>query len=249
MRVRTVLDASEMHAPMYPAGGVSAFQGERGPDPGTCGVGTCTTTPFCSTEPPFVGGGAARRKANLPLCGGDRRTTGGLSLSAVRSRDYTHRFVVEPTLLRREFRRLNTEAWVASVELIRQRVRRTPCSRLMPRGWDLDTWAYRTEDDRLYVANLRRILDNLRLREEEPSEALLAWEGAILPDGFTHTPERLRDPPMLGKLKFERRMRNRMGVFVVYEGVEVTTFKRSVLNTRYPEIPRGLPSVKSLRTS
>ena len=42
---------------------------------------------------------------------------------------------------------------------------------------------------------------------------------------------------MHNKLKFERRMRNRMGLFAAHEWVEVTIFERSVLNTRYPEVP------------
>ena len=59
---------------------------------------------------------------------------GGLSVAAVSSRDFTHRLVVEPALLRPEFRRLNTEARVAFVELIRQPICRTPCDRLVPRA-------------------------------------------------------------------------------------------------------------------
>lgn len=35
-------------------------------------------------------------------------------------------------------------------------------------------------------------------------------------------------------------MRNRMGFFVVYEWVKITTFERDVLNTRYPEVPTWL---------
>ena len=162
---------------------------------------------------------------------------GGLSLSAVLSRDFTHRLVVEPELLRPGYRRVNTEAKVAFVELVRQRIRRTPCNRLLPRAWDMDTWAYRCDADRGYVANLKRILDNLSAREEVPSVSLMAWGEAILPPGFEDRPERLSDPSMHSKLKFERRMRNRMGVFVAYEWVEITTFERDVLNTRYPEVP------------
>ena len=161
----------------------------------------------------------------------------GLSLAVVRSRDFTHRLVVEPALLRPEFQRNTTENRVAFVDLIRQRMRRTPYSRPLPRAWDFDTWAYRTEDDRVYVASLKQILDNLRLREEAPSEALMAWGSAILPDEFAQQPERVRDPAMHNKLKFERRMPNRLGVFVAYEWLEVTSFERSFLNTRYLEIP------------
>ena len=162
---------------------------------------------------------------------------GGLSLAAVTSRDFTHRLVVEPELLRPEFRLENTRARVAFVELIRQRMRRTPCNRLVPRAWDLYMWAYRTEADRVFVAGLKRVMDNLRIREEEAAVELMAWSEAILPPGFESQPDRRRDPPMHNKLKYERRMRNRMGFFVAYEWVEATSFERDVLTARYPELP------------
>lgn len=57
-----------------------------------------------------------------------------------------------------------------------------------PASFGLGYLTYRTEDDRVYVANLRRILDNLRTRKEEPSEAIIAWGSSILPDGFTQWP-------------------------------------------------------------
>ena len=100
---------------------------------------------------------------------------GGLSLSAVLSRDFTHCLVVEPELLRSGYRRVNTEAKVALVELVRQRIRRAPCNRLLPRAWDMDTWACRCDADRGYVTILKRIPDNLSAREEVPSVSLMAW--------------------------------------------------------------------------
>ena len=54
---------------------------------------------------------------------------------------------------------------------------------------------------------------------------------------FPRSIDERRDPAMHTKLKFERRMGNRTGVFVAYEWVEVTKFERTVLSTRYPEIP------------
>ena len=138
----------------------------------------------------------------------------GLSMAAVQSRDFTHCLVVEPALLLPEFQRVNTESRVAFVELIQQQMRRKPCSRLLSHAWNFDTWAYRTENDRVYVINLKRILDNLRVREEAPSEAMMAWGSAIFPDGFTQWPERASDPARHKNLKFGRRMHNRRGVFV-----------------------------------
>lgn len=55
-----------------------------------------------------------------------------------------------------------TESRVAFMELVPQRMLHMPCSGLLPCAWDFDSWAYRTESDRVYVANLKRILDNLR---------------------------------------------------------------------------------------
>ena len=136
---------------------------------------------------------------------------GGLSLSAVTSKDFAHCLLVQPELLRTEFRRVSTRARVAFLGLIQQRMRRKPCNRLVPRAWDLDTWAYRTEADRVYVAGLKWVMDSLRIREEAPAVELMAWSQAILPTGFESQPERRRDPTMHNKLKYERWMRNRMG--------------------------------------
>lgn len=61
-----------------------------------------------------------------------------------------------------------------------------------------------------------------------------------MPPGYDVELERRRDPVMHGKLKFERRMRNRMGVFIAYEWVEVTSFERVTLHTRYPDLPTWL---------
>lgn len=158
-------------------------------------------------------------------------------MASVSSRDFTHRLVVELALLHPEFRRVDRETRVAFVELIRQRIRHTTCSRPVPRAWDLDTWAYGAEGDRVYVANLKWIFDILRIREEEPSQAMMAWGSALLPEDFTRLSDRMGDPALHTKLKSERRMHNRTGLFVAYEWVEVTTFERKVLNTRYPVTP------------
>ena len=126
---------------------------------------------------------------------------------------------------------------MAFVELIRRRIRRTACDRLVPRAWNLDTWAYRADGDRGYVANLKQIFDTLRVREEEPTVAMMTWDRPLLPADFSRSVDQRRDPAMHTKLKFERRMRSRTGLFVAYEWMEVTTFERTVLSTRYSEIP------------
>ena len=157
---------------------------------------------------------------------------GGLSLHAVFSRDFSHRLVVARELLRPEYRRSDPESREAFVSFLQQRIRRTPCSRPVPRGWDLDTWAYREENDRGYVANLRHIMAGLRDREDEPSVSMMACDTPLMPPNYAVELERRKNPVMHGKLKFERRMRNRMGVFIAYEWVEVTSFERVVLRTR-----------------
>ena len=73
---------------------------------------------------------------------------GGLSLQAVFSREFSHRLVVVSALFRPEYRLKDSESREAFVSFLEQRIRRTPCSRPVPRGWDLDTWAYREENDR-----------------------------------------------------------------------------------------------------
>ena len=154
------------------------------------------------------------------------------------SRDFTHPLVVARELLRPESRRTDAESREAFVSFLRQRIRRTPCNRVVPRAWGLDTWAYRVDADRGYVANLRRVMEGLRDREEAPSVSLMAWDTPVMPPGYDVELERRRDPVMHGKLKFERRMRNRMGVFIAYEWVKVTSFERETLNTGYPEVPK-----------
>ena len=51
---------------------------------------------------------------------------------------------------------------------------RTQCNRPIPVEWDFDTGVYGTVGDRRSVANLRRILDNLPERDEEPAFEHLA---------------------------------------------------------------------------
>lgn len=137
---------------------------------------------------------------------------GGLSLQAVFSRDFTHRLVMERELLRPEVRRTDAESREASMSFLLQRIRRKPCNRLVLRAWGLDTWAYREKVDRGYVANLRRVMDGLRDKEDEPSVSMMAWDIPLMPPGYDVQLERRRDPVMDGKLKFGHRMRNRMGI-------------------------------------
>ena len=88
-----------------------------------------------------------------------------------------------------------------------------------------------------YVSNLRQVMGGLRQREEGPSVSMMAWDTPLLPPRYDIQLERRKDPAMQGKLKFERRMRNRMRVFIAYEWAEVTSFERVTLHTRYPELP------------
>lgn len=99
------------------------------------------------------------------------------------------------------------------------------CNRSIPFEWGFDTWPYRTEGYRGNVANLRRILDNLPKRAEEAAVEYLAWDKTILPPRFEEYMEREGNPGCYDKLKFERRMRHALGVFVAYEWIEVTTFR------------------------
>ena len=66
--------------------------------------------------------------------------------------------------------------------------------------------------------------------------SMMAWDTPLMPQNYAVELERGKDPVMHGKLKFERRMRNRMGVFIAYEWVEVSSFERVVLRTRYPDL-------------
>ena len=161
-------------------------------------------------------------------------------LQALFSRDFSHRLAVASELLRPEYRRADPESREAFVRFLQQRICRTPCSRPVPRGWDLDTWACREESDLGYVANLRHIMAGLCDREEEPSVPMMAWDTPLMPPNYAVELERRKNPVMHGKLKFERRMRNRMRVFIAYEWVEVTSFERVVLHTRYPDLPTWL---------
>ena len=98
-----------------------------------------------------------------------------------------------------------------------RRLARTPRNRLISVEWDFDTWAYRTEGDRGYVTNLRRELDNLPEHVEEPAVEYVVWDKPILPPRFEEYVEREGNPGYFDKLKFDRWMRNAVGVFVAYE--------------------------------
>ena len=118
-----------------------------------------------------------------------------------------------------------------------RRLSRTPCNRPIPVEYDFDTWAYRTEGDQGYVANLRRNLDNLPERIEEPAVDYLSWDKSILPPRFEEYVERESNPGYYDKLKFERQMRTALGIFVAYEWIEATTFQPRSRYERYPQIP------------
>ena len=63
---------------------------------------------------------------------------------------------------------------------------------------------------------MKRIFHTLGVREEGPSEAMMAWDRPLLPEDVSRSTVWRRDPSMRAKLKFERRMCNRTGVFVAY---------------------------------
>ena len=165
-----------MQPPRDPFGGAVGYRNAPWPRPRELWGRNLYDDALVFDRAPFVSSDGLRDEELIRhYSAASEELPGGLSLAAVRSRDFTHRLVVEPALLRPELRRTTAENRVAFVELIRQRMRRTPCSRLLPCAWDFVTWAYHTEDDRVYVANLKRILDNPLLREEAPSKALVAW--------------------------------------------------------------------------
>ena len=63
--------------------------------------------------------------------------TGGLSLQAVFSGDFSHRLVMASDLVCPEYRRTDLESREAFVSFLQQRIRRTPCNGPVSRGWDL----------------------------------------------------------------------------------------------------------------
>ena len=162
---------------------------------------------------------------------------GSLSMQAVFFRDLSHRMVVKRELSRPESRQTDVESGDAFVSFLQEGNRRTPYNRLVTRAWDLDTWAFRQEADRGHVANLRRVMGGLRKGEEGLSVSMMAWDTLSIPAGYDVELERRKDPAVHGKLKFERRVQNGMGVFIAYEWVEVTAFERVTLHMRYPELP------------
>ena len=65
--------------------------------------------------------------------------------------------------------------------------------------------------------------------------SMMAWDTPLMPPNYAVALERRKNLVMHGTLNFERPMRNGMGVFIAYEWVEVTSFERVVLRTRYPD--------------
>ena len=153
------------------------------------------------------------------------------------SRDFCFRLVVEDENVRPKYRRNGRNRRQRYMASFVRRLSTTPCDRPIPVEWDFDTWAYRTEGDRGYVANLRRLLDNIPERVEEPAIAYMAWDKLILPLGFKRYVERESNPRYYEKLKYGRWMRNALGVFVAYEWIEATTFEPRSRYEWYPQIP------------
>lgn len=150
---------------------------------------------------------------------------GGLSLRAVWSLDFCFRLVVADELLCPKYRRDGRGRSQNYMAALACRLVRTPRNRPIPVEWYFDTWPYSTERDRGYVANLRRMLDNLPNRVEERAVEYLAWDKPLLPPRFQNYVEREANPGYYDKLKFERRKRNALGIFLAYEWIEATTFQ------------------------
>lgn len=162
----------------------------------------------------------------------------GLSMRAVWSRDYTRRLVVNPVALKPHHQPRTQNDKGIFVKFVQQRIARTRCVTPIPAAWDLDTWAYRCESDAQYVANLRRIVASLPAGQmPDLTDDLLAWSAPILPAQFMTQKQNYFPRGEWEKLKFERRQRNALGVFVAHEWIETANFVRDALRARYPPIP------------
>ena len=176
------LGGTGMQAPMYPCGGVRAYHGGAWPNPRALWGQNLYDDALLFERAPFLSPEGLRDTELIrayATATGD--LPGGLSVAAVSSHDFMHGLVVEPDLLRPAFRRVDTEARVAFVELVLQSIQRTPCNRPFPRTWDLETWAYWADGDQGYVSNLKRNFDTLRIQEKGPSESMMAWDRPLLP--------------------------------------------------------------------
>ena len=109
--MRTVPDASEIHAPTYPFGGVSVFQSELWPRPRDLWGPNLYDDALLLGRAPFQSAEGLRDEELIcSYAAAPGELPGGLSRAAVRSREFMYRLVVGPALLRPEFRRSNTEA-------------------------------------------------------------------------------------------------------------------------------------------
>ena len=197
-----------------------------------------TDDPLLFERAPFL---AAAGLRDTPLIRSYADVTGalpgGLSLRAEWSRDFSFRLAVKREHVWPKYRREGCGRRQKYMAALVRRLVRTPCNRRITVEWDFDTGAYRTEGDRGYVANLRRILENLPDRVEEPAVEYLTWDKPILPPRFKEYVEREGNPGYYDKLKYERRMRNALGILVAYEWIEATTFQPRPRYERYPQIP------------
>lgn len=87
----------------------------------------------------------------------------------------------------------------------------------------------------MYVRSLRRIMEFFTAGEmPDILHDLCAWAVPILPREYL-TERQTRFPPgEWERLKFERRQRNALGVFVAHEWIEVSTIRQEALRGRYP---------------
>ena len=91
---------------------------------------------------------------------------GNIHLQAVLSFDWSTRLVIHPLVKKRPEN--STDSRTKWMRLIYRRIRRTPCTRLVPKAYNLDTWAFRTLGEVGYVDNLVPLRDNSAWRISDP---------------------------------------------------------------------------------
>ena len=175
------------------------------------------------------------------------RLPDGVPIQAITTDEWARRFVVPDNALLRK--RVTAPDGTARRTTLRQarheytrsvfmRMYRTPGEELIDPALGFDTWVYRTHGEAMYGPTLSAVLVQSSdwAGDPRPRQEALSFRRPLLRAEFRFT--RLRDNEVFWDLlRWERRIRSRMGYLVPYQMSEILGLRDDAKTTRYVRIP------------
>ena len=169
----------------------------------------------------------------------------GLPVCAIECDDWARRCVVPDHALLRsratrgEVRRATIgEARVSFTKLVYQRLNRFPGQTVIPTDFGFDPFVYRTYGETVYgpaLADILELADDWK-GQTSPRQEALGFRRPLLRAEFRFT-RRRDDAEFAEMIRWERRIRSRIGYLVPYQMVEVQSLTAAAKRTRYVALP------------